>query len=116
VYDAGSGNTAYDWSKLALVWDTTTSAEHGDGILKVIVASSVDGTTWSPVVEVSASGNPLPKADALPQGLLVGRFLRINVQFTRSTAGSSIPDTSPVLRKLYLQVGPPLQSLSSCII
>jgi hypothetical protein len=92
IYDGGD---SFDWSTLALWWNSMVPA---GGTLEVLVASSDTDSelAWGAAVNVPVANSGI----ALPQNLQ-GRYLRVTVMFTRSTSESE----SPVLYDIFLQVG-----------
>jgi hypothetical protein len=96
--DNGTWTVVYDSGVIDEQWGTAswTAAEPGDSLIGVSVASSTDGTTFTPEVSVT-NGNAFIVAD--------GRYLRASVSFARSTTtdadGDGTNDT-PILYDLTL--------------
>ncbi len=81
IYD--SGNADAKW--VSIDWNGIIS---GNGALGVKVASSTDGTNFSPLVDIE-EGQPF----VVPEG----RYLKVSVNFTRSTEGDK---ESPILEDI----------------
>lgn len=84
VHDSGESNT--NWGKL-----TWTQKLIGDGSIRVFAASSEDGVVFGPAEEVG---------DDIDLTVADGRFLAVEVVFTRSSEG-----ISPILHDLTIEVG-----------
>lgn len=93
VHDAGMDDVT--WKSVS--W---TADEPGDSSITVTVASSEDGATYGPEIEVTNGGN-LSMAD--------GRYLRLTVSFMRSSKDedSDSFNDSPVLYDISVDAVPP---------
>lgn len=95
--NSGTWSVIYDSTLAGAQWGTVAwnATVPGDGSLAVTAASSTDGATFGPA-EAVTSGADLAVAD--------GRYLRIVVLFTRSTADADGDgfDDAPVLHDLTI--------------
>jgi RHS repeat-associated protein len=78
----GTWTTVYDSKKAGAEWGRIgwTARLCGDGLLTVSVASSENGTTFSPPVTVANGDDPT---------VANGRYLKVNVSFKRASSGES---------------------------
>lgn len=79
--DNGTWSVDYDSGQVAAPWKSVswTAAEPGDSSIVVTIAGSADGIAYGPFEAVANGGEPT----------FDSRYLRINVAFTRATAGDS---------------------------
>jgi RHS repeat-associated protein len=78
----GTWTTVYDSQKTGAEWGRIgwTARLCGDGLLTVSVATSENGTTFSPPVTVENGADP---------SVANGRYLKVNVGFKRASSGES---------------------------
>ncbi|HJX28489.1 MAG TPA: RHS repeat-associated core domain-containing protein [Thermoanaerobaculia bacterium] len=80
--EAGTWSTVFNSGKAGAEWGRVgwTASVCGDGLLSVSVATSENGTTFGPSQAVTNGADPT---------VANGRYLRINVNFKRSSSGES---------------------------